>query len=81
MTPYLSFVLKIAVFPVRLFSAGRLDKESCGLIIFSNDGDFVAQLTHPKYRIVKRYVVRLASELTSEAQKQMVRGIKISAAV
>lgn len=62
--------------PVRLFSAGRLDKESCGLILFSNDGDFVAQLTHPKYRIVKRYVVRLASELTPEAQKQMVKGIK-----
>jgi pseudouridine synthase len=61
---------------VRLFSAGRLDKESSGLILFSNDGDFVAQLTHPKYQIVKRYVVRLASELTSEAQKQMVRGIK-----
>ena len=62
--------------PVRLFSAGRLDKESCGMILFSNDGDFVAQLTHPKYQIVKRYVVRLAAELSPEAQKQMVKGIR-----
>ena len=61
--------------PVRLFSAGRLDKESSGLILFSNDGDFVAQLTHPRFRIVKRYVVRLANELSPEAQKQMVRGV------
>ena len=62
--------------PVRLFSAGRLDKESCGLILFSNDGDFVAQLTHPRFQIVKRYVVRLAAELPPEAQKQMIRGIR-----
>ena len=62
--------------PVRLFSAGRLDKDSSGLILFSNDGDFVAQLTHPKFQIVKRYQVRLAGELTPEAQKQMVKGIK-----
>ncbi|MBR2373655.1 MAG: rRNA pseudouridine synthase [Lentisphaeria bacterium] len=62
--------------PVRLFSAGRLDKESSGLIIFSNDGDFVDKLTHPRFRIVKRYVVRLAAELTAEDQKQMLRGIK-----
>ena len=61
--------------PVRLFSAGRLDKESSGLILFSNDGDFVAQLTHPRFRIVKRYVVRLANELSPEAQKQMVKGV------
>jgi 23S rRNA pseudouridine2605 synthase len=46
------------------------------MILFSNDGDFVAQLTHPKYQIVKRYVVRLAAELTPEAQKQMIRGIR-----
>ena len=62
--------------PVRLFSAGRLDKESSGLILFSNDGDFVAQLTHPRFQIVKRYVVRLAAELSPEAQKQMIRGIR-----
>lgn len=62
--------------PVRLFSAGRLDKESSGLILFSNDGDFVAQLTHPKFQIVKRYVVRLAAELTPDAQKQMLKGVR-----
>lgn len=62
--------------PARLFSAGRLDKESSGLIIFSNDGDFVEKLTHPRFMILKRYLVRLAAELTPEAQKQMLAGIK-----
>ena len=39
--------------PVRLFSAGRLDKESEGMILFSNDGDYVARLTHPRYELRK----------------------------
>ena len=74
--PLKALDLIVPAHPVRLFSAGRLDKESSGLIIFSNDGDFVAQLTHPKFQIVKRYQVRLAAELSPEAQKQMIKGIK-----
>ena len=52
---------------VRLVSAGRLDKDSEGLILFSNDGDFVARLTHPRYEVEKTYRVSLAGELTPEA--------------
>ena len=43
--------------PLRLFSAGRLDKDSEGLILFSNDGDYVARLTHPRHEILKVYQV------------------------
>ena len=51
----------------RLVSAGRLDKDSEGLILFSNDGDFVAKLTHPRYEVEKTYRVSLSAELSAEA--------------
>lgn len=51
--------------PVRLFSAGRLDKNSEGLILFSNDGNWVATLTHPRYGITKIYQVTVDEPLTT----------------
>ena len=45
----------------KLFSVGRLDKDSCGLIILTNDGDLNYQLTHPKFQHQKTYLVRLCS--------------------
>ena len=61
--------------PVRLFSAGRLDKESEGLLLFSNDGDYVEQITHPRHRIFKRYEVKLARELTAAELARARAGI------
>ena len=45
----------------KLFSVGRLDKDSCGLIILTNDGDLNYQLTHPKFEHQKTYLVKLNS--------------------
>jgi 23S rRNA pseudouridine2605 synthase len=56
---------------VRLVSAGRLDKDSEGLILFSNDGDFVARLTHPRYEVEKTYLVSLEGELSPEAVRRL----------
>lgn len=56
---------------VRLVSAGRLDKDSEGLILFSNDGDFIARLTHPRYEVEKTYRVSLSGELSPEAIRQL----------
>ncbi len=61
--------------PVRLFSAGRLDRESEGLILFSNDGDFVERLTHPRNGVCKQYVVTLARELRAGEIRKMLSGI------
>lgn len=61
--------------PVRLFSAGRLDRDSEGLILFSNDGDFVEQLTHPSHAVCKRYVVTTDRELVPAELKKMCAGI------
>ena len=43
----------------KVFPVGRLDKDSRGLIILTNDGDVTNQLTHPKYKHEKEYIVRV----------------------
>lgn len=61
--------------PLRLFSAGRLDQDSEGLILFSNDGDYVAKLTHPRYEIFKVYQVRVKREFTPRELEEMRQGV------
>lgn len=61
--------------PLRLFSAGRLDKDSEGLILFSNDGDYVARLTHPRHEILKVYQVRVRREFKPAELERMRRGV------
>jgi len=60
----------------RLVPAGRLDRDSEGLLIFSNDGDFIQHLAHPRYNIVKRYKVTASQQLTSSDIQRMLQGIK-----
>ncbi|MCP3965174.1 MAG: rRNA pseudouridine synthase [Lentisphaerae bacterium] len=61
---------------IRLFSAGRLDKESEGLLIFTNDGDYVEQLTHPSKEISKEYIVTVNHEITQQKLSELHKGIK-----
>jgi len=61
---------------VRLFSAGRLDKESEGLIIFSNDGDYINRLTHPRYGVLKCYEVTTDRPLTEQQLLNFRNGIE-----
>ena len=65
----------LAEIPARLVSAGRLDKESQGAIIFSNDGDFINRLAHPRYGVLKTYIVRTANALKEESLKKITSGI------
>ena len=57
----------------RLVPVGRLDKDSEGLILMSNDGDLALRLTHPRYGHVKTYVVRAAGRW-SEDKLRILRG-------
>ncbi len=56
----------------RLFPVGRLDGDSTGLLLITNDGDLAFQLTHPKFGIPKEYRV-LTSGLASDEQLQKLR--------
>ncbi|MEG1980454.1 MAG: pseudouridine synthase, partial [Victivallaceae bacterium] len=60
---------------IRLYSAGRLDKASEGAIIFSNDGDFTAKLTHPKFGIEKEYLVSADQSLSDSELTKIRHGI------
>lgn len=57
----------------RLVPVGRLDKESEGLLLMSNDGDLALRLTHPRYEHVKTYIVRVAGKW-SDAKLEILRG-------
>ncbi len=60
----------------RLFSAGRLDKDSEGMIIFSDDGDYVAKISHPRHRIPKRYELELDGKLERSQICELMAGIR-----
>lgn len=56
---------------------GRLDKESSGLIIMTNDGDFINEMTHPSIKVPKVYIVTINGKFTTEAAEKMLNGIEI----
>lgn len=55
--------------------AGRLDKDTEGLLIFTNDGDALHALTHPKFDVGKVYFVRVRGELDPQAKRSFESGI------
>ena len=60
-----------------LVPVGRLDAESAGLLLLSNDGSFVERVTHPRYGIVKEYDVLLDRPLTPRDQARLLEGVAI----
>ncbi len=56
--------------------AGRLDKESRGLVILSNDGDFIHSITHARYRVPKRYQVMINCLPEDNLPKILCRGVQ-----
>ena len=62
-------------YPGFLRSAGRLDKESEGLIVLSDDGAYLERVAHPRHMVNKRYVVTVAHELAEADLERMVSGI------
>ncbi len=62
---------------LRLFCAGRLDKDSEGLVILTSDGDLAHKLMHPSNLVVKRYYVSLEEPFPSARLRQLMRGVVI----
>ncbi|MDD5327721.1 MAG: pseudouridine synthase [Phycisphaerae bacterium] len=59
----------------RIFCAGRLDIDSAGLIILTNDSELVNKLTHPRYGLAKTYIVNLKGELDGKQIDKLKKGI------
>ena len=58
-----------------LFPAGRLDKDTEGLLIITNDGDFAHRMLSPKKHVEKTYVAELDGEITEETVKSFAEGV------
>ncbi|MEY2547125.1 MAG: rRNA synthase [Verrucomicrobiota bacterium] len=59
----------------KLFNIGRLDAQSEGLILLTNDGDLAQRLTHPRYKIDKEYEVTLDRQWDAELTAKLTKGI------
>jgi 23S rRNA pseudouridine2604 synthase len=63
--------------PLRIFNIGRLDKDSDGLILLTNDGDIVNEILRAENQHEKEYIVSVDKPITPEFLKQMSEGVKI----
>lgn len=61
----------------RLFHVGRLDKESEGLILLTNDGEITFRATHPSYGLEKTYLVNYEGELPRDAKATLTKGVEL----
>lgn len=63
--------------PERLFHVGRLDTDTSGLILLTNDGDFAQRVAHPSYELQKTYVAEVDGEVTKETLQQLRDGVTL----
>jgi 23S rRNA pseudouridine2605 synthase len=61
----------------RWIAIGRLDFNSCGLLLFTSSGDLANRLMHPRYGLERDYAVRILGELSDEAAQRLTTGIEI----
>ena len=61
----------------RIYPVGRLDRNTTGVLLLTNDGDLASKLTHPKYLKKKIYHVRLDKDLTKADMEQIAAGIQL----
>jgi 23S rRNA pseudouridine2605 synthase len=59
----------------RIFCVGRLDADTTGLIILTNDSELTNKLTHPRYGIAKTYAVRIKGQIAAEQVEKLKKGI------
>ncbi len=65
----------------RMFTVGRLDEESEGLLLLTNDGGLAQRLTHPRFGIEKTYLVQVAGRPAPEVLSKLTRGIYLAEGV
>lgn len=68
-------------YPIRIYPVGRLDKDSEGLILLTNDGDLMNEILKAANRHEKEYIVRVNRPVTNHFLKEMSRGVDIGDAV
>jgi len=61
----------------RVYPVGRLDFDSLGLMLFTNDGEWAHRMTHPRYRVPRTYKVEVAGEITEEPLNHLRTGVNL----
>lgn len=61
----------------RLYPVGRLDADSSGLLLLTNDGELANRLTHPRYEVPKTYVARLKKPIAAGDLERIARGVEL----
>ncbi len=61
----------------RLYPVGRLDFDTEGLLLLSNDGDFTNQMLHPRHKVPKRYEARVRGRVEPAELEQLARGVEL----
>ncbi len=64
-------------YPERLYHVGRLDVDTSGLLLMTNDGELANRLMHPKYEVEKTYVARVHGEVRPGVRQRLLRGIEL----
>ena len=64
--------------PQRVYTVGRLDEDSEGLVLLTNDGDLANRLTHPRFGVEKTYVVHVAGNPSRDDLQQLLKGVYLS---
>ena len=72
-----STVLDLVDIPERIYPIGRLDKNTTGVLLLTNDGDLAYKLSHPKFEILKRYVAHIDRGLSKADMKELSKGIML----
>ena len=63
--------------PERLFHVGRLDTDTSGLLLLTNDGDFAQRMAHPSYEVDKTYVAEVEGEVQKATLEQLRAGVTL----
>ncbi|WP_017607953.1 pseudouridine synthase [Nocardiopsis xinjiangensis] len=61
----------------RIFHVGRLDTETEGLILLTNDGDLANRLTHPRYKVVKTYIAKVPGPVPRHVERRVRKGVEL----
>ncbi|HEX8689353.1 MAG TPA: pseudouridine synthase [Solirubrobacterales bacterium] len=70
-------VVELAPSKARLYPVGRLDADSTGLLLLTNDGELANRLTHPRYEVPKTYRVELRRPPSAEDLKRLASGVEL----
>lgn len=72
---------KFRDYPVRLYPVGRLDYDSEGLLLLTNDGDLTERMLHPSREVEKVYLARVSQQVTPDEAKRLERGVMVDGRV